>query len=121
MTNMIETFEKVADYLLESEQRHWEECGKPKEHIYNDAVALKDWLNSPMCPLVEPEELEETERDYEVTISVKQYVNVKVKATDQADAQEKALKAYDAGEGEPNMAILEPQPGDIEVEEVELI
>jgi hypothetical protein len=32
----LESMEAVVDYLLEIEHKHWQECGRPKRHIYRD-------------------------------------------------------------------------------------
>ena len=31
---------KLVDYLEDDERKHWEEGGKPKDHIYNSVKAL---------------------------------------------------------------------------------
>jgi hypothetical protein len=39
----LESLLRACIYLLDEEQKHWEEEGKPKDHIYNDAVRLYRW------------------------------------------------------------------------------
>jgi len=53
-----ESLEKVIEYMKEAEAKHYEESGKPKNHILNDVLVIDEWLNSPSCPLVDDEELD---------------------------------------------------------------
>jgi len=54
-----ESISNIVNYLKELEQTHFEESGKPQDHIYNDVLEVEEWLESPSCPLVDEEELEE--------------------------------------------------------------
>lgn len=38
-----ESLQRVVKYLLPEESRHWEESGKPKQHIYKDVIRLKQY------------------------------------------------------------------------------
>ncbi len=40
------SFEEVISYLIADERKHWEECGEPKEHIYNHVMVLAEWLKN---------------------------------------------------------------------------
>ena len=33
----------VLDYLIPAEKRHWEEAGRPKQHIYLHLKQVDDW------------------------------------------------------------------------------
>jgi len=35
----------ILDYLVAEEERHWEECGKPKKHIYIHLARLIQWAD----------------------------------------------------------------------------
>jgi hypothetical protein len=35
----------VLDYLMPEEKRHWEEMGKPDDHIYLDVRRVDDWAD----------------------------------------------------------------------------
>jgi hypothetical protein len=56
---MKQKIENILEYMRLSEETHFEESGKPKNHILNDVIAVEEWLNSPYCPLVDTDELEE--------------------------------------------------------------
>lgn len=60
-----EDFAEVLEYMKESEKPHFEECEFNKEntenHIYTKIKRVDDWFNSPYCPLVSSDELEEDE------------------------------------------------------------
>ena len=58
---MKQKIENILEYMKESEETHFEESGKPKDHIFNDVIAVEEWLNSPYCPLVDKDELEKGE------------------------------------------------------------
>ena len=36
----------VIEYLYSEEKRHYEESGKPKNHIFNDVRRVDDWLTA---------------------------------------------------------------------------
>jgi len=36
----------LIEYSLAGEKRHWEECGKPKDHIYTEIRRIRRWLNT---------------------------------------------------------------------------
>ncbi len=36
--------QRIVDYLIDDERRHWEESEKPKEHIYMDVLTLAQIL-----------------------------------------------------------------------------
>ena len=36
--------QRIVDYLYADEQKHWEESGKPKKHIFLDVMTLNDIL-----------------------------------------------------------------------------
>jgi hypothetical protein len=40
----IESLRRVIDYLWKDEYKSWQEDGKPSSHIFNDLIALDDWL-----------------------------------------------------------------------------
>lgn len=48
---------EILNYLEEDERKHFEESEEPEEHIYKDVTAVRNWLESPSCPLVDEEEL----------------------------------------------------------------
>ncbi len=70
-----EQIEEIINYLEHDEDKHfWENCtcevdgtekSNPshckceanKDHIYRTIINVKDWLESPSCPLVDEEEL----------------------------------------------------------------
>ena len=35
----------ILEYMYEDEERHWEESGKPKTHIFNDVVRVQEWAD----------------------------------------------------------------------------
>lgn len=35
----------VLDYLMPEERRHWQELGRPKEHVYRHLRQLRDWAD----------------------------------------------------------------------------
>jgi len=41
---IFEHINKMVDYLYESEYKHWEESGKPKNHIFNSAMEVRKWI-----------------------------------------------------------------------------
>ena len=59
-----EKIQKILNYLSESEEQHFEESGRPKDHIFNDVKEVQAWIYSPSCPLVDEEELEEIQDSY---------------------------------------------------------
>ena len=48
----------LIEYILFNEKKHYEESNKPEDHIYLMALRVKNWLNSPSCPLVDEDELD---------------------------------------------------------------
>ena len=36
---------KLLEYLYEDERKHWEECGKPKKHIFTIIERLENKLD----------------------------------------------------------------------------
>ncbi len=78
MKNIKQNIENIISYLADEGKHFWEnfecsdeiqeaedfdkcKCEANKIHILRDAVAVESWLNSPSCPLVDSEELEEEE------------------------------------------------------------
>ena len=43
--NINNSIKEILDYLEDSEQSHFEEDGKPKNHIYNNVVIVRKWLD----------------------------------------------------------------------------
>ena len=41
----IEALEVVIKYIIENEQKHWQENNQPANHIYNFAVILQNYLS----------------------------------------------------------------------------
>jgi len=39
--NEIIALNNVLNYMIPVEKKHWEECGKPKAHIYTDLCILQ--------------------------------------------------------------------------------
>jgi hypothetical protein len=39
-----ESLEAVIDYFIDDEEKHYEESGKPDNHIYKDILVLKELL-----------------------------------------------------------------------------
>ena len=54
--NILEHFDRIIDYMYDDEEKHYEESEEKKEHIFVSIKAIKDWLESPSCPLVSEEE-----------------------------------------------------------------
>lgn len=42
----IASLEEVVNYLHHDEERHWDEDGKPSEHIYHAVHRLAQWLDN---------------------------------------------------------------------------
>ena len=42
--HILQSIEAVVDYAYEDEHKHWEEEGKPKQHIFLDIDALEAFL-----------------------------------------------------------------------------
>mgnify|MGYP001613150316 FL=1 len=42
---------KILDYIGEDEEKHFEESGKPKDHIYRSIILVSDWMaKMTTCP-----------------------------------------------------------------------
>lgn len=71
-----QNIQKLISYLDDEEKHFWENCEcsekvqeaedfnkcsceQNKTHVLRDIKAIEDWLNSPSCPLVDSEELED--------------------------------------------------------------
>jgi len=58
---ILDSIYELVDYLYEDEKKHYEEVmalkeyERPKNHIFLHVKAVKDWADSPSCPLT-PEE-----------------------------------------------------------------
>lgn len=52
------TYEDIVEILnyLADEEKHFEESGKPKDHIWMTRERVREWLESPSCPLTDKEE-----------------------------------------------------------------
>lgn len=59
-----EHIESIINYLWDDEERNFEECDRPKDHIFNKLKSVRYWLESPYCPLVDIDELEELEEEF---------------------------------------------------------
>lgn len=56
---ILEDLNDLISYSWEDEERHFEETeeGENKEnHIFNTLKRVKDWVDSPACPLISEEE-----------------------------------------------------------------
>jgi hypothetical protein len=43
---IFKSLEKVVKYLYDDEQKHWEEDGKPKDHIFTHVNLLDHWVRT---------------------------------------------------------------------------
>jgi hypothetical protein len=51
-----ECIEEIIDYLYSDEKKDYE-TSPIKNHIFLRLIKVKDWIESPSCPLVDKEEL----------------------------------------------------------------
>ncbi len=42
----IESLRNILDYLHDDEEKHWQETGKPDDHVFTDLVRVTRWLDS---------------------------------------------------------------------------
>lgn len=43
--NFLQECRKVIYYIWDDEEKSWEECGRPKEHIFISLKAISNFLN----------------------------------------------------------------------------
>lgn len=46
MKELLEAIEAVIEYMYEDEKKNWEECGKPKNHIFTHLQVLNNFVKS---------------------------------------------------------------------------
>ena len=73
---MKKQIEEILDYLADEDRHFWEsctcsdevllgglihlcKCENNKEHIWRTREEVKDWLESPYCPLIDKEEFDD--------------------------------------------------------------
>ena len=44
------SLERIIQYLFWEEIRHWEELGKPRDHIFTDVRRVDRWLDKSSAP-----------------------------------------------------------------------
>ena len=44
------SLERIIQYLFWEEIRHWEELGKPRDHIFTDVRRVDRWLDKASAP-----------------------------------------------------------------------
>lgn len=57
----LRAIDRIVEYLKESEAKHWEEEGKPEEHIYNDALILEQVAFDYIHPFTKKAKVEQME------------------------------------------------------------
>ena len=43
---ILKSINKLIDYSFTDEKKHWEECNRPKNHIYSDIRRIRWWLTN---------------------------------------------------------------------------